>query len=529
MESVGRYEIRELIGQGAMARVYKAYDPAISRTLAIKLLRSELLADDEHRARFLREAKGAGVLSHPHIVTVFDVGVTADKQPYIAMELVEGGTLVSLLESDRPVPVKTVVDVGIQLARALDYAHKHGIVHRDLKPGNIMLLKSGLTIKVADFGICHIEDPDATQRTQAGTVVGTPHYMSPEQVLGQGVDSRTDIFAAGVVLYQLLTKALPFQGESFITVAYKITKEEPAPPIETLRTDVPQSLRRVIERALKKDPTRRFASGEEMAQALTEVAAEIAETEAALSKPRGLPLSVRWAITMACLVALTMSITAAYVYRTQYRAMADMVMSYGSSLAKFMASQNAVPLLAEDWAPVEAFVATAAEQQDFNHLVIVDRQNVVRGSTHATELGKTYSKPGGTPLETRNTGVKVVQYRHANRHDVIDFVAPVLFQGKQIGEVHLGIKETPLTEVASLTLGLIGLLIVVTSIAVGLGSYVLANRLAAPMRTLRKALEALGKGHLDHRIGETRKDEFGELFVAFDRAAESLDHPHAKN
>jgi len=179
MHSVGRYQLKETLGEGAMAKVFKAYDPEIDRTLAIKVLRPELLSDGEYRARFLREAKGAGVLSHSNIVTVFDVGVDRANNPYIAMEYVEGGTLTSLLKDGKPIALTQVVEIGIQLARALDYAHKRGVVHRDVKPSNIMLLKDGTSIKVADFGICHIEDTEATQRTRAGTVLGTPHYMSP--------------------------------------------------------------------------------------------------------------------------------------------------------------------------------------------------------------------------------------------------------------------------------------------------------------------------------------------------------------
>ena len=201
MERLGRYQIREIIGEGAMACVYKAFDPEINRALAIKLLKAQLRLDGEYRNRFLREAKGAGVLSHPNIVTVFDVGEDQG-HPYIAMELVEGQTLAEELKDKRALTTKDIVEIGIQLTRALDYAHKKGIIHRDVKPGNIMRLTDTNTIKVADFGICRIdgsEATDATQQTQIGNVLGTPHYMSPEQVVGEKVDSRSDLFSAGVV------------------------------------------------------------------------------------------------------------------------------------------------------------------------------------------------------------------------------------------------------------------------------------------------------------------------------------------
>ena len=259
MEEVGRYQVDQMVGEGAMARVYKAYDPKIDRTLAIKLLKSHLLTDEEYRVRFFREAKGAGILSHPNIVTVFDVG-EEDNHPFLAMEWVEGTTLADVLKQGRKFSAKEVVEIGIQLARALDYAHRKGIVHRDVKPGNIMLVKDSLTVKVADFGICRISEADTqvqAQHTQMGDVLGTPHYMSPEQVLGEKVDSRSDLFSAGVVLYQLLTGALPFDGDSLISVAFKITKSDP-PSIDKLRPDLPLALRRVIDRALKKQPDKRY-------------------------------------------------------------------------------------------------------------------------------------------------------------------------------------------------------------------------------------------------------------------------------
>ena len=273
MDKLGRYEIREIVGEGAMARVYKAYDPEIDRTIAVKLLKSQLADDDQYRLRFLREARAAGVLSHPNIVTIFDVGVDGTK-PYIAMELIDGMTLGDVLRSDNQLTVKEIVEIGIQLSRALDYAHKKGIIHRDIKPGNIMLIEETRTIKVADFGICRIDDPEGTEQagqTQMGDVLGTPNYMSPEQVMGQKVDSRSDLFSVGVVLYKLLTNALPFEGDSVISVAYKIAKSE-APSVQSLRPDIPLTLRRIIERSLKKQPEKRFQSGEEFAQALIGVA-----------------------------------------------------------------------------------------------------------------------------------------------------------------------------------------------------------------------------------------------------------------
>jgi serine/threonine protein kinase/HAMP domain-containing protein len=531
MEKLGRYEIREIVGEGAMARVYKAYDPEIDRTLAVKLLKSQLADDDQYRLRFLREARAAGVLSHPNIVTIFDVGVDG-KKPYIAMELIEGMTLSEVLASDKMLSVKEIVEIGIQLSRALDYAHRKGVIHRDIKPGNIMLLSETTTVKVADFGICRIdgaEGGEQNQQTQLGDVLGTPNYMSPEQVMGQKVDSRSDLFSVGVVLYKLLTNALPFEGDSVISVAYKIAKSE-APPVQTLRPEIPLTLRRIVERALKKQPEKRFQTGEELAVALIGVARELNEEES--KKGTGhIPLGIRWALMMVALVAVTMTVTAAILYQRQYQAMMDQVQDYGGSLAKFIATQSAVPLLDEDWTALDVFIQETLGRQDFDSIIIVDHQGTVRGSNQAAQVNQKYVAPAAKLLSSDKSDVKVGSHRLADGRDVLDFGTPILFQGKEIGQVHLGIYEAPLSKVANFMLVMLAILTLVTIAAVGGGTYLLARGLSGPMRILRNSLDELANGRYDYRINDTRKDELGELYAEFDRTAAALearhDPPHA--
>ncbi|HEY1391840.1 MAG TPA: serine/threonine-protein kinase, partial [Methylibium sp.] len=223
---VGRYQIQDRLGRGGMATVFRAHDPGIGRDVAIKFLHATLCEDEEYRARFLREARAAGGLSHPNIVTVYDVG-EIEGRPYMAMELLEGEPLSEALEKGQSLPVRDVVVMGIQLARALDYAHARGIVHRDIKPGNITRVKGTQTIKVLDFGIAHMDSAAGEQRTRVGDVLGTPQYMSPEQTQGEKLDGRSDLFSAGIVLYQLLTGQRPFQADSLVALALKIAKEEP--------------------------------------------------------------------------------------------------------------------------------------------------------------------------------------------------------------------------------------------------------------------------------------------------------------
>jgi serine/threonine-protein kinase len=265
-DKIGRYEIIKTIGQGAMGLVYMAKDPAIDRTVAIKTIRedSNLFAKDaeEVKKRFRREAQVAGRLSHPGIVTIYDVGGEGGLF-YIVMEYVEGDTLDKIVDSKHLPDVDKTIDLMLQVCDAIGYAHKSGIIHRDIKPANIMIVDKRY-VKVMDFGIARIASSDMTQ---VGKIMGTPNYMSPEQVMGAKVDNRTDIFSMGVILYELLTGEKAFPGESITTVIYRILHENPTPP-KKLRLQLPSSLDYIVNKAMSKEIEKRYQSMEEFAKDL---------------------------------------------------------------------------------------------------------------------------------------------------------------------------------------------------------------------------------------------------------------------
>ncbi len=271
-ERFGRYEILSELGRGAMGIVYKARDPKINRVVAVKTisLSGQPPEDEqEYRQRFLREAEAAGKLSHPGIVTIFDVGEEpATRSPYIVMEFVAGQSLDKLLlsRSDRKLPAETAVQIALELAEALDCAHGQAVVHRDLKPANILVAEDG-HVKIADFGIAKLNLANATL---GGRSLGTPAYMSPEQLNGGDVDGRSDLFSLGVVLYTILTGYRPFQGNSAMTVAFKVVNREPI-PATILDTELPPGLDYIISRAIAKDPSVRYQRGMEMALDLQEL------------------------------------------------------------------------------------------------------------------------------------------------------------------------------------------------------------------------------------------------------------------
>ena len=261
----GRYEVGEIIGRGGMAEVYVGRDTRLSRTVAIKVLRSDLSEDPTFHARFHREAQSAAALNHPAIVAVYDTGEetvinaagTPAQLPFIVMEYVEGHTVRELLKDGAAVPIDEAVEVVVGILGSLEYAHHEGIVHRDIKPGNVMLTPTG-QVKVMDFGIARALADQSATMTQTNSVVGTAQYLSPEQARGETVDTRSDIYSTGCVLFELLTGRPPFVGESAVSVAYQHVREVPPTP-SSIASDIPESLDRVTMKALAKDKNERYS------------------------------------------------------------------------------------------------------------------------------------------------------------------------------------------------------------------------------------------------------------------------------
>jgi serine/threonine-protein kinase len=263
-ERFGRYEILAELGRGAMGVVYRARDPKINRVVAVKtvsLAGQPPDAELEYRERFVHEAEAAGRLSHPGIVTIYDVGEEPEtRAPYIVMEFVNGPSLEKLLsDHDHTLPMEHALQLTLELAEALDCAHGQGVVHRDLKPANILITEDGHA-KIADFGIAKL---NLANLTLGRRTLGTPAYMSPEQLNGDEVDGRSDLFSLGVILYTVLTGYRPFQGNSAMTVSFKVVNKEPV-PASVLDTDLPPGLDYIISRAMAKDPAQRYQRGMEM-------------------------------------------------------------------------------------------------------------------------------------------------------------------------------------------------------------------------------------------------------------------------
>ncbi len=235
---IGRYEVLEELGQGAMGTVYRARDPLIERTVAIKTVSILLLQQEgaDAESRFLREAQSAGRLSHPNIVTIYDVG-EADGLAYIAMEYLTGMTLRDVINKGQ-IPLELALDTAVQMAEALAFAHEHGVIHRDIKPANVVVTGQRGHVKLTDFGIAHLVN---SNHTKTGQMLGSPRYMSPEQAMGREIDGRSDIFSLGAVLYEMLTGHYAFDGDSLPSIVYRVISEIPV-AAESLRPQLPAEL-----------------------------------------------------------------------------------------------------------------------------------------------------------------------------------------------------------------------------------------------------------------------------------------------
>jgi len=270
LKQLGRYDLTRVLGKGAMGIVYEGMDPKLHRKVAIKTILKGHLDDDEaskeYSMRFMREAQAVARLNHPHIVQVYDFGEEGDVA-YIVMEFIKGKELKSFFDANERFELKEAVRVMCELLDALDFAHEGGIVHRDIKPANVML-DGQARVKLADFGVARVaDDRSAAEKTQAGTMVGTPAYMSPEQITGGNVDRRTDIFSAGIILYQFLTGEKPFTGSGAWTIAKKIIQDHPPVP-SSINNTISPLFDNVVNKALSKQVETRYQTAREFGAAL---------------------------------------------------------------------------------------------------------------------------------------------------------------------------------------------------------------------------------------------------------------------
>jgi serine/threonine protein kinase/HAMP domain-containing protein len=520
MTMIGRYRIGASIGEGAMAQVFLAHDPSIERTIAIKVLRPELRGDPEVVQRFLKESRAAGILSHAHIATIYDVG-QSDGIPYIAMEHVDGEPLDTMLANQGRLTTERVLALSVQIADALDFAHRHGVIHRDIKPSNILITDKGRCAKLLDFGIARIDvlgDVHAEKevcRTVVGQIMGTPRYMSPEQAMGMPVDHRSDLFSLGSVIYEMAVGKPAFPANGLASLAIQIAQGSPI-PVEQEISDCPRGLRFVISKLLAKKPADRFTSAAAVRDVLAlELDAMQQDREV---RRRGLPLRTKLALTMAATATVALGLSVGFVLDRQKSTLETMALTSASSMTSFVArnvgvrmAENAgLPTAEQDWLPLQAFAVTAAAQGNVKLLTVADDRGIIRAADNKEMIGKRYvATTTGDSAVAGESGFRVTR--------------TVRYAGHDFGRVDMVIGREALDaamRTAEILLLALSLFVVLVVAAVG---YFAARQLSAPLRRLNKALTDVAGGNTAFRISHRRTDEIGNLFDTFNDLVEHIE------
>ena len=519
-KTIGRYEIKEMIGEGAMAKVYRAYDPEINRSVAFKILKEDHCVDEEYLSRFLREAKAAGALSHSGIVTVYDVG-KLENSPYIMMELLEGCDLGEVLMDKKKLPLRQTLIIALQLAKSLDYAHKSGIVHRDIKPDNIIVMPDGESIKVADFGIARMNENEESQKTQVGSVLGTPRYMSPEQALGESVDGRSDLFSVGTIMYEMLSGNKAFDASNMATLMIQIAQKQPE-SLKTVCPDIPAGVRQIIQKLLQKSPDKRFQTGNKLAEALGKELSTLNDQQVEQKRHKYIPLKIRWTLSVAAIVGLVSFISIYIVFNIQSEAMTKQAVDSGSSFAKFISNQTAMPILEEDWISLETFIGDAASRDTFSYLIVTDRAGLIKGASDNSLVGKMYEPNANAELISKTEDVHTTSSETADGRKIFNIKTSILFQSTEVGQLILGLSQDGLDNVKSTTLRLMFFLALITTSSVAVVMFIFGGLIARPFNVLNQSLKGFAAGNLDTRISLTRNDEIGEVFDGFNSMAAAI-------
>jgi HAMP domain-containing protein len=522
--TLGRYRIDGILGEGAMAVVYAGFDPGIERQVAIKCLHREVASDPDYRRRFLIEARAAGNLIHPHIVTIFDAGETEDGRSYIAMERLSGETLASRVANEGLPPAQVIIELAIQIAAALDHAHAHGVIHHDIKPENIMLVEGWQHAKISDFGIADLRGiPQAG--SERGEIGGTPAYMALERLRGEPADARSDLFSLGVVLYWLISGKLPWTESGDVRRLVRERQGAPRPAVEPLDPSTPSMLVDIVHTLLAPAAQARYQRGAEVIDDLRLARRESERLHETPLANRIVSLRLRWAGTLGATLCLVLLLGLAAIYAKQNAAVTGLALDFGTSLGRMIAVESAENLLLGDHAATRALVEDVARNQQIRYLAIADRHGDIIASTQLPEVGHKLPATGKQKYVSSSDGIK--SYRSevgdgTHQDEMLLFDVPVSYQTKTVGELRLGISNDPLRTAQKTTLGVI-VAVLMTTLAVLVGAaYWLFRRPLALLDMLADALLRVARGDFNYRIRLERRDELGRLFGAFNLMSSAL-------
>lgn len=508
--TIGRYELIEEIGRGAMSVVYLAKDPEIGRSLAIKLLKHDLVEEEEYRALFLREARAAGGLSHPGIVTIYDVGIWQNR-PYIAMELLEGMHLDDYIERHGTLSVSEALELAQQLTHALQYAHNKGVVHRDIKPENILVLDEGKRFKITDFGIARVEHQfmEGESEEEQAKVMGTPAYMSPEQISGNDTNFKTDIYSLGVILYKVTKGELPFQAANYGAMMQAVLQQNPEP----LNAYSEQGFiwQSIIFRLLQKNPDLRYTSTDELLAELDSLSQELEQERKGISTIRFVSMRARWAVSLSSLVLVVMILGMIWVYNKQNTLMNQLVYDYGISMVQIISSETAEPLLLDEDVALQAITLDIVENSEILYLSIRDKDGLVQSSSEQQQVGKKYQAfPGNKAVGGKNQS-RIYENLNDFNQEAFIFDTPISFQEKQIGHASIAVGRNNLVSATRSSLLTMIIWMFVIMLAVFSGVYWLANKFTQRINKTRQVIKDIRNHGQSDIIKIDTHDEVGRL------------------
>lgn len=522
---IGRYRIQGVLGEGASAVVYAGFDPEIERTVAIKCLHRDVADDAGYRSRFQVEARAAGHLNHPHLVTVYDTGETPDGRPYIAMERMQGASLARQVEQSGLPPLSVILELAVQIADALQYAHGQGVVHHDIKPENIMFMGGWKHAKLSDFGIAERRGPTRESDGAGGEqlIGGTPAFMALERLEGKRADARSDLFSLGVVLYWLLTGKLPWSETDDVPKMIRERKRHPQPPIEARDPTTPSILIGIVRTLLAQSPEARYQDAQELLEDLRLAQREYARLQESPLTGNIISLRVRWASMLGAILTLVLLVGLAAIYSKQRVAVNGLALDYGSSLSRMIAHESAENLLLGDRPATQALVQDVSHNRQIHYIAIADYKGNVIASTVPAEDGKPLPVLDKNDFLSREDEVDSYRQRlPGERGSLLLFSTPILYQDKTVGRLRLGISDAPLVAAQHTTLWVIAAVLAITLLVVLGAAYWLFRRPLALLDLVSEAMMRVARGDFRYRIRLVRSDELGQLFTAFNLMNQAL-------
>lgn len=522
--TLGRYQLLNEVGRGSNALVYRAYDPQLERFLAIKVLKNHLAKNKDYRNSFIYEARLAAKLSHPNIVTIYDVGISNEK-PYIAMELLDGVTLEELLNNSQ-IPLKNIIHITSQLLKGLHYAHSQGLIHRDIKPANILFVRDKKNIKLTDFGIAKMEESTDKKAYLSDKVLGTPEYMSPEQVLGKSMDVRSDLYSTGVLIYRMIYGVTPFNSNDLGQLFKKIVKNKPP---ELQISDglvsaelVSDELKDLLRKLLQKKASKRYQSAALLMTDLQVIAEKLLEHNKEPIKVVK-SLSTRWTALMAGAVFISMCVGLAVVYFMQYKTLSSITYDYGYTVGKMIAYQSSEAIILNDSIALNTLVSETAKNEQLNEINIINNSNMIIASSNKDNVGMKLQPVNNITLVKTVSLTKIYRRNLSSKEMLFDVSMPVYFGDKKVGGLYLSFSSKTIVHASNATLITMIIIMLITLIVVFIATFILAKQTSNDYRRVTDGLNKMSTGRIDARIISDKGDEAGQMYAAFNRLAAYLE------